>query len=611
MRRTLLSAIVLWSAGGVVAAEQPVDYLRQVKPLLARRCYACHGALKQKSGLRLDTAAALRKGGDGGPSIEPGKSGASLLIEAVTGTNGVPRMPPEAEGAAFSPEEIELLRRWIDEGAVAPADEQPQADPRAHWAFQRIERPPLPPVQNPGWVRNPIDAFIAAEQERRGLTAAAPAEKSALLRRVHLDLTGLPPTREQLRAFLHDDTPDAYERAVDRLLDSPQYGERWARHWMDVWRYSDWYGRRAVPDVWNSAPQIWRWRDWIVNSLNSDKGYDRMVMEMLAADEIAPEDDDAAVATGFIIRNWYALNPHQWMKDMVEHTGKAFLGLTFNCAHCHDHKYDPISQEEYFQFRAFFEPVQIRQDRLPGQPDCGPFQKYEYTVLRKVMPHGAVRIFDENLKAETFMYRLGDERERFAGKPAVSPGAPAFLAGDVFSIAPVELPPQAYYPGLKPFIRNAETATRRDALQTARAAPPAAQQRLVAALARLTEIEGQRLVALESAPTGGSIPAPVDPRWQERKNAAVAELHSANQAVSIASSHLATEQALSESLATRIAADRARFESGTAAASPEWESLAKAASHAERRASLCAAEETRIVALHAVEPAKLKAERLP
>src|SRR5262249_45483743 len=177
---------------------------------------------------------------------------------------------------------------------------------------------------------------------------------------------------------------------------------------MDVWRYSDWYGRRAVPDWWNSASQIWRWRDWIVRSLNQDKGYDRMVVEMLAADEVCPEEDNL-VATGYLARNWYALNPNQWMRDNVEHTGKAFLGLTFNAAHCHDHKYDPISQEEYFRSRAFFEPIDLRQDRVPGEPDPGPFQKYEYSVLRKPVRVGSIRVQDEHPEAKTWMYQLGDE----------------------------------------------------------------------------------------------------------------------------------------------------------------------------------------------------------
>src|SRR5262249_47339447 len=158
---------------------------------------------------------------------------------------------------------------------------------------------------------------------------------------------------------------------------------------MDVWRYSDWYGRRAVPDVWNSAPQIWRWRDWIVRSLNADKGYDRMVKEMLAAGEIGPGDAGGRGGTGFLGGQWYGLNPNQWMRDNVEHTAKAFLGLTFNCAHCHDHKYDPLTQKDYFSFRAFFEPINVRQDRVPGEADPGAYQDYNYLQQRKIVRTGA------------------------------------------------------------------------------------------------------------------------------------------------------------------------------------------------------------------------------
>src|SRR5262245_10745436 len=364
MRFSLPLAAVYVLSATPVRAEEPVNYLRDVKPILKERCFSCHGALKQKGKLRLDTAALMHQGGESGPAVEPGKAGESLLIERVTAKKPDRRMPPPSEGDPLTPKQIALLRAWIEQGAKGPAKEVAEADPRKHWAFRKPVRPELPALKNPAWVRNPIDAFVAVEHDKRELTPSAPAPKEALLRRAYLDLTGLPPPRDELHAFLADDSPGAYEKVVDRLLRSPQYGERWARHWMDVWRYSDWYGRRAVPDVWNSAPQVWRWRDWIIRSLNDDKGYDRMVMEMLAADEIAPDDDDAAVATGFIVRNWYALNPNQWMRDMVEHTGKAFLGLTLHCAHCHDHKYDPVSQEEYFRFRAFFEPVQVRQDRM-------------------------------------------------------------------------------------------------------------------------------------------------------------------------------------------------------------------------------------------------------
>jgi hypothetical protein len=468
MLRLGLASCLLFGLA-IPAFAEPVDYLRDIKPLLRARCYACHGALQQKAKLRLDTAAMIRKGGRHGPAIVPGKSGESVLIEAVLGKDRV-RMPPEGQGEALSEKEIVLLRDWIDQGAKAPTAEKLEEDPRKHWAFQKPIRPTVPIAGTAGWCRNPIDAFVAAEHAKHGLQPNPSASKETLLRRLYLDLIGLPPTRDELHAFLADQSEDAYEKVVDRLLESPQYGERWARHWMDVWRYSDWYGRRQVPDVWNGAPQVWRWRDWIVKSLNADKGYDRMLAEMLAADEIAPGDDEAAVATGYLVRNWYALNPNQWMRDIVEHTGKAFLGLTFNCAHCHDHKYDPITNEEYFRFRAFFEPIQVRQDRVAGEADPGPFQKYEYSVLRKVVMLGRVAVFDERLDAPTYMYRMGDERSRVADRPPVKPGTPAFLGGDQPRIEPVTLPTTAYYPGLKEFVQHEEIVKREQAFASARAA---------------------------------------------------------------------------------------------------------------------------------------------
>jgi mono/diheme cytochrome c family protein len=465
----VIGLLGLAGPGNAAQVAQTVDYLRDIKPIFKAHCYACHGALRQKSGLRLDAAELIRKGGNSGLAIVPGKSEESLLIDAVMGRNDTKRMPPKEEGAPLSAPQIALLKAWIDQGARAPNEAVPE-DPRKHWSFRRPVRPALPRAADPAWTRNPIDRFIAAQQEKHGLRAAAPASQETLLRRVYLDLTGLPPTRADLHAFLADTSDHAYEKVVDRLLTSPRYGERWARHWMDVWRYSDWYGRRAVPDVWNSAPQIWRWRDWIVKSLNADKGYDRMIVEMLAADEVAPEDQEAVVATGYIVRNWYALNYNQWVRDMVEHTGKAFLGLTMNCAHCHDHKYDPISQKEYFQLRAFFEPIELRQDRVRGEADPGPFQKYSYSVLRKIVRAGAVRVFDERLDAKTYMYRGGDERVRFQGRPPVSPAAPAFLGGDKIKIAPVDLSPAAYYPGSKTFIQQEEIAKATKSVLAARAA---------------------------------------------------------------------------------------------------------------------------------------------
>ncbi len=352
--------LVVLGASSVAAAE--VDYVRDIKPVLSARCYACHGAVRQKARLRLDAASLIRKGGKHGPIIVPGKSGSSLLIEAVMG-NDRPRMPPEQEGTGLSQKEIALLRSWIDSGAPMP-DEPIPADPRDHWAFRPPIRPPVPHVSGAVPQANPVDAFLAAERARHGLTANPPADKPVLLRRVYLDLIGLPPTRKELHAFLADASPDAYEKVVDRLLSSPQYGERWGRHWMDVWRYSDPFGNGE--EYRYSQRHIWCWRDWIIESLNADKGYDRMIVEMLAGDEIAPADPDTLRATGYLARNWYKFNRTAWLQDTVEYTAAGFLGLTLRCARCHDHKYDPLAQQDYYRFRAFFEPHDIRIDLRPA-----------------------------------------------------------------------------------------------------------------------------------------------------------------------------------------------------------------------------------------------------
>ncbi|MCA9009118.1 MAG: DUF1549 domain-containing protein, partial [Planctomycetaceae bacterium] len=437
----------------VLMAQTPVDYLRDVKPILQHRCYACHGALKQEAGLRLDTGELIRRGGDNGSTTRSEAAETALLIHRITATDDSERMPPEGEPLTI--EQIEILKQWISQGAISPENEQPEPDPDQHWAFQQPQRPDLKEVAELTGSSNPIDASIEAALVQRQLTCLPEAPKHVLLRRVYLDLIGLPPTRSEMNSFLNDDSPNAYETVVDKLLNDPRHGERWARHWMDIWRYSDWYGRRYVPDVWNSAPQLWRWRDWIVQSLNADRGYDRMLREMLAADEICPEDDSAAVATGYLIRNWYALNPNDWMRSTVEHTGKAFLGLTFNCAHCHDHKYDPITQEDYFHLRAFFEPIDIRQDRIPGEADPGPFQEYSYGVLRKIQRLGAVRIYDRKPDAPTWFYTGGDERRRVTERGSVAPGVPTFLATSAPAITPIDLPPRAWYPGLRPALHDA------------------------------------------------------------------------------------------------------------------------------------------------------------
>ncbi|WP_197440554.1 PSD1 and planctomycete cytochrome C domain-containing protein [Polystyrenella longa] len=449
------------------AAEDTVDnalYEHHIKPLLKERCFACHGVLKQESSLRVDSGVHLFKGGDIGAAVVPGNLEESWLYQAITGEAGF-LMPPE--GDPLSEEEIAHVKSWIEAGAPIPETDQPEMDPQDHWAFQLIEQPALPEVKNTEWIESPVDYFIAAKHESLGLSPATKTDKATLLRRVYLDLVGLPPSREELHAFLADDRPEAYNEVVDTLLDSPHYGERWGRHWMDVWRYSDWYGRRGANDMTNSYSTIWRWRDWIIQSLNADKGYDQMIREMLAADQLYPGDREKQVATGFIVRNYYRWNYHTWLKDSVEHTGKAFLGLTFNCCECHDHKYDPIAQNEYFAMRSFFEPLDLRHNRVPNVADPGPFPDYVLSKLNPPIRDGQVQVYDRYPEKETQFYTGGVETNIVPDKPGIEAAGPAFLKGDKLEITQVELPVEAWYPGLQQFVIDEETTQRDSAVKLA------------------------------------------------------------------------------------------------------------------------------------------------
>jgi hypothetical protein len=325
--------------------------------------------------------------------------------------------------------------------------------------FESVRRPAVPKVKNAAWSRNPIDAFLAQEYVAHGLKPRPEAARTILLRRVTIDLTGLAPTPEELRAFLADASQNAYEKVVDRLLASPRYGERWGRHWMDVWRYSDWAGWADGGQVRDSKPYIWRWRDWIIESLNRDKGYDRMAQEMLAADELCPEDPDALRATGFLVRNFKLLSREQWLEDTVGHTAKAFLGLTMHCAKCHDHMYDPVIQKEYYRMRAIFEPHNVRTDRVPGQLDTA--------------KDGLVRAYDADPKVATYLFIRGDERHPDKDQPMTA-GVPAILGG-TYAVTPVKLPFLAAHPDRRDFVyrdlvadANARLTDARKALEAAK-----------------------------------------------------------------------------------------------------------------------------------------------
>ena len=318
-------------------------------------------------------------------------------------------------------------------GAERPVDKT--NDPPGHWAFQPPVKVSLPGSGGSSAPANPIDAFLAAARQERGLQASPPASKEVWLRRVYLDLIGLPPSREELRAFRADDSPDAQEKVVDRLLSSPEYGVRWGRHWMDIWRYSDWFG--LGQELRFSHPHLWRWRDWIVESLNADKGYDTMLLEMLAGDELAPNHAEVLRATGFLARNWSIFNRNVILDQVVEHTGRGFLGLTFQCARCHDHKFDPISQVEYYQLRAFFEPYHVRVDRVAGEPDR--------------TKAGLARAYDAFLENPTYVFERGDEARPRKSQP-LRPAVPVALGAGKPEIHPLPLPLAASCPDKQDFV---------------------------------------------------------------------------------------------------------------------------------------------------------------
>jgi mono/diheme cytochrome c family protein len=341
-------------------ATAAVDFARDIKPIFRDACFKCHGPEKDKGGFSLATRARAMEGGDEGVGIISGNSTASPLVHRIAALDQDIAMPPEGE--RLTPEQVGLIRAWIDQGAAWP-ESADEIDPRvakagSHWAFKPLKRPPLPERQN-AWVRSPIDAFILTKLDEAGLSPAPPATKEALLRRVSFDLTGLPPAPEEIAAFVNDTGAEAFAKLVDRLLASPAYGERWARHWLDVVRYADSGGYET--DI--LYEQAWRYRDYVIRSFNEDKAYDRFLMEQVAGDELWPEQSDAmqdAVAV-WTLGEWQnALDAFPDMLEYVRRTdqvstlSEVALGLTVGCANCHNHKYDPVTQRDYFGLEAIF-----------------------------------------------------------------------------------------------------------------------------------------------------------------------------------------------------------------------------------------------------------------
>ncbi len=334
----------------------------------------------------------MLQGGDSGPALVPGEAGESLILLAIRHEDGyaMPPKKPRLDDATIAD-----FESWINQGAPAPAVASGSSNPatfseaRQHWAFQPVARPEPPVVEQADRVRNPIDAFVLAKLEARGWTLAPPASRAEWIRRVTFDLTGLPPTPEEIAAFEHDPSPDADERLVDRLLDSPQYGERWAQHWLDVVRFAETEGYeydRTVPDSW-------RFRDYVIDSLNRDKPFDRFLTEQIAGDEIGPEDPECLAASIFhrlgpVRRNAgnpeIALSRNEVLTERTDIIGSAFLGLTIGCARCHNHKLEPISQQDYYRLQAYLAATQEHDLRLASESEVKSWEAEVRTIKDEI-----------------------------------------------------------------------------------------------------------------------------------------------------------------------------------------------------------------------------------
>jgi hypothetical protein len=420
--RSTLPLVALALACGTVSrgAAQPdqIEFFeKNIRPILADNCLDCHGAHKHENGLRFDTQAAVTKGSDYGVVIVPGNPAASKLVKAIRHMPGVEAMPKKRE--ALKPEQIALIEKWIQNGAAWPEDKVATSTKpkwQEHWAFQRVTKPAVPAVTSTG-SRNPIDRFVAAKLAEKGLKPAPPAEAATLCRRLYLDVTGLLPTYEQVQAFTADHKRDAQAavgRLVTQLLASPHYGERWARYWLDVARYSDTEGYQvAGKDI--RYPYAYTYRDWVISSLNADMGYDRFVTLQLAADKLIAEEQKAKgqppapsrdlAALGFLtVNDTFIGSKDLQTDDRIDVTGRGLLGLTVGCARCHDHKYDPVPSKDYYALYSVFNSSQVPND-LPviGKPASdAAFASYQGEVSKVEAKKSAYRqeVYDDMRKPE-------------------------------------------------------------------------------------------------------------------------------------------------------------------------------------------------------------------
>jgi mono/diheme cytochrome c family protein len=424
---TLAALALLAPVSGQDPAPDAPDFSSRIEPLLAQNCHKCHGSEHQKGGLRLDRRDAALHGGDSSDHVlVPGKSAQSEILTRLRSSDPDTQMPPK--GKRLPREQIDLIAKWIDAGAAWPqtaAAASPVVPGRAitpqqrsYWAFQPIRNPEVPAVRHADRVRTPVDAFIFARLEREGLEPAPEASKVDLVRRVTYDLTGLPPTPGEIDAFVRDAAPDAYERLIDRLLADPRYGERWAQHWLDIVRFGESEGYEYDTPVGN----LWRYRDYVIASLNADKPYDRFVREQVAGDEIDPRSRESLIAAGFhrlgaVRRNAgnqeVAGSRNEVLTDRTDILGAAFLGITLGCARCHDHKFDPILQKDYYRLQAFLAATDEHNISLATPEEEAAYKAKADVLQAQIVPlkkRLKTAMGEERLQLEHQIEQLEDEK---------------------------------------------------------------------------------------------------------------------------------------------------------------------------------------------------------
>jgi hypothetical protein len=438
MHRALLwTPAVLFGLTPALAAQTADEKARvaeffekKIRPVLVESCQRCHGAKKQSADIRLDRRDTMMKGNDDGPIVVPGQPDKSRLIQALR-HQGEIKMPPKEK---LPGPVIDDFVAWVEHGAYWPEEKTTTiVEPEAtkHWAFQPVRKPALPAVAQPNWPQGPVDFFILARLKANGLKPNPTADRRTLLRRLKVDLLGLPPTYEEVAAFEADPAPDAYEKLVDRYLASPQYGERWARHWLDVARYADTKG--YVFEEERRFPYAYTYRDYVVKALNADLPFDRFILEQLAADRLvaqgqAPESAQAAM--GFLtLGRRFLNNTHDIIDDRIDVVTRGLLGLTVGCARCHDHKYDPIPQKDYYSlYGVFASSVEPKDLPLVGEPEMTP--EYEAFQAKLKELKDAVADFREQNKKEldaknrAFRDKLRALEKKFDAHQASAPGAP-------------------------------------------------------------------------------------------------------------------------------------------------------------------------------------------